>query len=265
VTNGEVVIATRFRNSHTEEPPSLYYTKKPRYECSETKRCYKTGQESFHSVVISSEPLSYNEDEWALVPKNHFVIITKNHRVILEPIEFDSDLFCDSPVEAKTTLEMDEVLRKSLDMIPCTGEAPLTTDFVPSSKKNQVAVSSTPSGIFNSLTPPPSPNVISPKPNSTPISVVANPLLLTTENKTEVVRLSEQKYVKGPDGNEKLVSAASCFVEQKEITSIRANFMKIENTPQALSIQLSVGLNKDSCLLVASVLVVLFALFVFVI
>eukprot|EP01117_Protostelium_nocturnum_P007746 TRINITY_DN2772_c0_g1_i2.p1 TRINITY_DN2772_c0_g1~~TRINITY_DN2772_c0_g1_i2.p1 ORF type:complete len:479 (-),score=126.04 TRINITY_DN2772_c0_g1_i2:77-1513(-) len=100
VTNGEIVIATRFRNSNTDEPPSLYYTKKPRYECKEatsSRRRSFCETESFHSVVIASEPLSYNEEDWALVPKNHLVIITKSHKVILEPINFDKSLFFDLP------------------------------------------------------------------------------------------------------------------------------------------------------------------------
>mmetsp|Transcript_29800 Transcript_29800/g.41919 ORF Transcript_29800/g.41919 Transcript_29800/m.41919 type:complete len:432 (+) Transcript_29800:68-1363(+) len=100
VTNGEVVIATRFRNSVSEEPPSLYYTKKLKYRCTEGKefkcRSSEFSPQKFRSVVISSEPLTYNEDDWALIPKNHMMIVTAKHKVILEPIDFESDLFFNS-------------------------------------------------------------------------------------------------------------------------------------------------------------------------
>jgi len=118
VSNGEVVIATRFRNSHREEPPSLYISKTVRYECpnstdqptgacpvsavpSSPRLCTKDRSSSIDlgrscdslskvkSVVICSEPLSYNEDQWALVPKNHLLIVTANHKIKVESIQVD--------------------------------------------------------------------------------------------------------------------------------------------------------------------------------
>jgi len=83
VTDGGVVITTRFRNSETEDPPSLYYTKTCRY-FSPCGSC--DDSQALTAVVISSEPLNDNLDEWALVPKNHLVVVEKN-RVSLEAIE----------------------------------------------------------------------------------------------------------------------------------------------------------------------------------
>jgi len=98
ITNGEVTIATRFRNSDEEEPPSLYYTKRFRYRsgsdlssCKTVKSCL--GGNPFQSVVISSEPLNYEEDEWDLIPKNYMMIITSCKKVLLEPLELEDEYF----------------------------------------------------------------------------------------------------------------------------------------------------------------------------
>jgi len=107
VTNGEATIATRFRNSLEEDPPSLYYTKRLHYKCDgvataipkPSKQTIQNLKEScpsvnvFKSVVISSEPLTYDEEEWELLPKNSIMIVKKSHKVSLEPIEVDASLF----------------------------------------------------------------------------------------------------------------------------------------------------------------------------
>jgi len=107
VTNGEVTITTRFRNSTEEDPPSLYFTKRLRYKNSDDpstprdKTQDSSGMTVFKSVVISSEPLNYDEDEWELIPKNFMLTVLKSHKVTLEPIEVDEDLF------VKTKTQMD--------------------------------------------------------------------------------------------------------------------------------------------------------------
>jgi len=105
VTYGEVTIATRFRNSNEEDPPSLYYTKRLLYKCdcdipTECQtQCRVSCSDSslnptkFKSVVISSEPLTKNEEEWALIPKNYMLTVNKNHKVVLEPIELEEEFF----------------------------------------------------------------------------------------------------------------------------------------------------------------------------
>lgn len=50
ITNGQVVIATRFRNSNMEEPPSLYYSKRPRYKCHNDKEDYTETCVSHHII-----------------------------------------------------------------------------------------------------------------------------------------------------------------------------------------------------------------------
>lgn len=91
VTNGDVVICTRFKNSEVEEPPSLYYAKVSRYTCRGDSTAPKQNDSS-HSIVICSEPITYDEEEWSLVPKNHVIVVTPHQRIKLESIEIDKSL-----------------------------------------------------------------------------------------------------------------------------------------------------------------------------
>eukprot|EP00736_Rhodelphis_marinus_P002070 Rmarinus@m.4477 len=70
VTNGKVVVATRFRNSDFEQPPSLYYAI------------------DNNNVFICSEPYGSAKDEekYILVPRNHLLILTRGNSVVFEPL-----------------------------------------------------------------------------------------------------------------------------------------------------------------------------------
>jgi len=92
LTNGEITIATRFRNSDSEDPPSLYYTTCSKYSCKQGKTILEHESQYARSVVVSSEPLTEDTSEWALVPKNSILLITKDNKVIIEEITIESEL-----------------------------------------------------------------------------------------------------------------------------------------------------------------------------
>ena len=57
VTDGTNVVVTRFINSDTEEPPSLYVNV------------------SSTATIIASEPLNKKTEEWKIIEKNHYYLI----------------------------------------------------------------------------------------------------------------------------------------------------------------------------------------------
>lgn len=68
-TDGKTIICSRFINNSKENPPSLYY--------SLIKKMSKK------YMIISSEPINTNSEDWKLIPKNHFLIYTskKNKKI----------------------------------------------------------------------------------------------------------------------------------------------------------------------------------------
>ena len=68
-TDGRTIICSRFINNTKENPPSLYYSL-----IKNTSKKY---------MIISSEPINTNSEDWKLIPKNHFLIYTskKNKKI----------------------------------------------------------------------------------------------------------------------------------------------------------------------------------------
>jgi len=100
VTDGTKMVAFRFRNHETEQPPSLYWSDKagiklnrkfaghPDHEVSEkeeVKSC-KSAEEHGDHVCVCSEPTTYDTNEWHLIPKNKAVLVEGGH-LVMEDIE----------------------------------------------------------------------------------------------------------------------------------------------------------------------------------
>jgi glutamine amidotransferase len=94
VSDGSVVIATRFRDSTNQDPPSLYYSEAQHaldQQGNASPLCWKyPSQKMINSIVIASEPLTKDESAWKLVPKNHLLVVTNSHRTIVEPMDITS-------------------------------------------------------------------------------------------------------------------------------------------------------------------------------
>jgi len=97
VTDGKVVIATRFRNHETQDPPSLYYTAASDYSCVDGEvtltPCCQENQQC-NAIIIASEPLTFSRKCWKLVPKNHMLIVTQENKLVTEPIVSNSNCQC---------------------------------------------------------------------------------------------------------------------------------------------------------------------------
>ena len=100
VTDGTVVIATRFRDHETQDAPSLYYStcKQVNLKANPKDACNSVSSNSIEweqpteneqpeSVVIASEPLTNDPGKWHLVPKNHVMVVNSDHNIKVEPIK----------------------------------------------------------------------------------------------------------------------------------------------------------------------------------
>lgn len=84
-TDGEQMIAFRCRNHATDQPPSLYWSntagvtlnrKYPDHpNGDENTTAYKEAEEHGNHVIVASEPTTYKEEEWNLIPKNHCCMV----------------------------------------------------------------------------------------------------------------------------------------------------------------------------------------------
>lgn len=87
VSDGKTVVATRFRDSPTDEPPSLYYCLVTNMEMvGNEMEILHDATKKPKGVVIASEPLTYQSENWTLIPKNHMLVVTNGTEIQLLPI-----------------------------------------------------------------------------------------------------------------------------------------------------------------------------------
>lgn len=101
-TDGRRLVTLRFRNSVTEQPPSLYYSttagvtlnrKYPDHPNADTGRSYgeasmKPEDHSAH-VIVSSEPTTYKTEDWELIEKNSFLVMDIDGKAVTEKIKYE--------------------------------------------------------------------------------------------------------------------------------------------------------------------------------
>ncbi|KAI9834524.1 MAG: hypothetical protein M1819_002900 [Sarea resinae] len=98
-TDGLQLLAYRFRNHKTEQPPSLYYStragitlnrKYPGHpDGGENPAAFKDHEEHGKHVIVASEPSTYKEKDWSLIEKNHSVTIQKDGSFEVEAIPYE--------------------------------------------------------------------------------------------------------------------------------------------------------------------------------
>ncbi|KAF9356709.1 hypothetical protein BGX26_004865 [Mortierella sp. AD094] len=88
VSDGASIVCTRYVNSSTLEPVSLYFSSGSKFECDQPGhyRMVKESAKREDIVVIASEPLTFEEAEWREIPRNSMVIITARMNVLIFPI-----------------------------------------------------------------------------------------------------------------------------------------------------------------------------------
>lgn len=104
-TDGRRLLTYRFRNHKVEQPPSLYYsttagvTLNRKYEghpnadvggtfgVPETQT--RMAEEHGKHVIVASEPTTYIEEEWELLPKNSCLMMDVDGKVVVEDVAYD--------------------------------------------------------------------------------------------------------------------------------------------------------------------------------
>jgi predicted glutamine amidotransferase len=87
VTNGRRIFGTRYSSNPDKETRTLYYSEGTGFKC-EDGVCNMTGDGlKVETVLIVSEKLTENEDEWNVIPQNHFIAVDKDLQVHLSPMK----------------------------------------------------------------------------------------------------------------------------------------------------------------------------------
>ncbi|EIW59609.1 N-terminal nucleophile aminohydrolase [Trametes versicolor FP-101664 SS1] len=100
VTDGEQLLAIRFRNHAAEHPPSLYLstragvalnTKFPGHPdvagADNGAGNFRAEEEHGDHVIVASEPTTYKEEHWELIPKNQCVMVGRDMVIRRGPVE----------------------------------------------------------------------------------------------------------------------------------------------------------------------------------
>lgn len=109
-TDGRKMVAIRFRNHTTEQPPSLYWsetagrtlnTKYPGHpdsgELLNEQAIWGEDQGIGKHTIIASEPTTYDEKEWKLIRKNCALTVDEEGREVEVELQYDPSLNADDP------------------------------------------------------------------------------------------------------------------------------------------------------------------------
>lgn len=106
-TDGRRLVAYRFRNHKTEEPPSLYYStragrtlnkKYPDHaDGGENVNSVKAAEEHGSHVIVASEPTTYKEEDWHLIPRNSCLMVEVSGEVTVESIPYEDKWSAEDP------------------------------------------------------------------------------------------------------------------------------------------------------------------------
>jgi glutamine amidotransferase len=76
ITDGVNAVVSRFRDSHTEDAPTLYFSHGSEFSTAEDNIFRMGKADPKDTVLVASEPLTFVDEDWTLVPRNHMILIT---------------------------------------------------------------------------------------------------------------------------------------------------------------------------------------------
>lgn len=87
VTDGHSIVATRYVTDRSQTPNTLYVAEGEQFDNVDgSYRMLPAGRHP-NAVIIASEPLTHNREDWSAVPENHTVVVTPEMRVHISAIE----------------------------------------------------------------------------------------------------------------------------------------------------------------------------------
>jgi len=86
VTDGRQVIATRYASGPDGRPETLYVSSGMRFENVEGRYRMLPANSQVEAVIVASEPLTDEREDWTLVPANHMVVVSPEFEVQMQPL-----------------------------------------------------------------------------------------------------------------------------------------------------------------------------------
>ena len=88
LSDGKRLIATRYESSEAEEQNTLFYSVGD-FILPElgNRLMHSTDRSNINAVLIASEPINDNKNEWIEVPENKLLIVNENFKVTMEDID----------------------------------------------------------------------------------------------------------------------------------------------------------------------------------
>ncbi|KAJ9663329.1 hypothetical protein H2198_000846 [Neophaeococcomyces mojaviensis] len=102
VTDGIKLVAYRFRNHVSQEPPSLYYSEKAGVALNRKYEDHPDGKHVQNDasrisrsrfgehLIVASEPSTHHADDWILIGKNQVLLAEPRSKVLVRDVPYDS-------------------------------------------------------------------------------------------------------------------------------------------------------------------------------
>jgi len=78
VTNGRRIFGTRYSSNPDKETRTLYYSAGKGFQCKDGACRMERDDSKTETVLIVSEKLNRNKDEWMAIPPNHFIAVDRD-------------------------------------------------------------------------------------------------------------------------------------------------------------------------------------------
>jgi len=85
-TDGERIVGTRYSSDPERATRTLYYATGSRFQCVDGFSRMVQDDDGIQAVLIASEKLNADADEWHAVPQNHFLSVDAGLNVNLRPM-----------------------------------------------------------------------------------------------------------------------------------------------------------------------------------